>query len=487
MRGKLSPGQRAQLAAMGIDSRARAFNRAALAGDVDLKNVAIPKSSDELAEMLADDGQLRKVSANRAQLHAFIDAYAAKTQPFDGDLQKQIELQVQTNMAEWLKANPNENLRRLNLDVRERPSDPQRRYAAGYNRSAPGAALDAEGLFDGPADYLKHVIGYKLNTLRGPQLDKMRHLLDAYSEAVPSDGGFLVPESMRTEMLQVALESSIVRSRARVIPMDTLKVTFPMIDSTSNVSSVLGGMIAYWTEEAAELTESQARFGKIALEAWKLTLLAKLSNELLNDSMMSFTAWYEQTAPQVIRHFEDLAFMRGTGAGEPLGFLNNPATVVVAKESSQTANTIVWQNVIKMYARMLPTSLNSAVWLVSPNTFPELATMALTVGTGGSAVWLTNGASGPPMTILGRPVIVSEKMSALGTQGDIAFVDLGYYLIGDRQTLSTMASEHAAFTRDQVVLRTIERVTGRPWLQSAITPQNNSDQLSPFVELAVRA
>ena len=33
----------------------------------------------------------------------------------------------------------------------------------------------------------------------------------------------------------------------------------------------------------------------------------------------------------------------------------------------------------------------------------------------------------------------------------------------------------------------IERLDGRPWLNSAITPQNNSDTLSPFVKIAVRA
>jgi hypothetical protein len=32
--------------------------------------------------------------------------------------------------------------------------------------------------------------------------------------------------------------------------------------------------------------------------------------------------------------------------------------------------------------------------------------------------------------------------------------------------------------------RVIERVDGRPWLQSAITPQNNGATLSPFVKLA---
>jgi HK97 family phage major capsid protein len=309
---------------------------------------------------------------------------------------------------------------------------------------------------------------------------------------VPSDGGFLVPETLRAELLRVSLESSIVRSRARVIPMDTLRVHFPMIDMSSNVSSVFGGMVAYWTEEAAALVQSQAKFGKIMLEAWKLTGLAKVSNELIADSLISFTALIEQLWPQALAWFEDIAFIRGTGVGEPLGFLdggsgNNPASVSVAKETGQAADTILWENIINMYSRMLPSSLNNAVWIIAPNVFPQLATMALSVGTGGSAVWLPNGVSGPPATLLGRPVIISEKLNTLGDRGDIAFVDLSYYLIGDRQAMSTMASEHSDFANDLTAFRIIQRVTGRPWIQTAITPQYNGATLSPFVELDARA
>src|SRR3546814_17444645 len=79
-----------------------------------------------------------------------------------------------------------------------------------------------------------------------------------------------------------------------------------------------------------------------------------------------------------------------------------------------------------MYARMLPSSLERAVWIASPDTFVELATMALTVGTGGSAVWLTDGTGAPTLTLLGRPVIMTEKApGALGAVGDLSFVDLG--------------------------------------------------------------
>jgi HK97 family phage major capsid protein len=305
---------------------------------------------------------------------------------------------------------------------------------------------------------------------------------------VPSEGGFLVPETLRAELLRVSLESSVVRKRARVIPMETLRVPIPMLDSTTNNGSVFGGMIAYWTEESAALTESLARFGRVMLEANKLTGFAIAPNELLTDSLLSYVALIDQLWPEALAFFEDLGFIRGTGVGEPLGFLNNPATVVVPKQTGQPAATIMWENVVAMYSRMLPASLNRAVWYVSPDTFPQLATMALSVGTGGSAVWLNNGVSGPPATILGRPVEISEKFNTVGTQGDIVFADPGYYIIGDRQQMSARSSEEYRFANDQTAFRIIERVTGRPWIQSAITPANGStNTLSPFVELAVRS
>jgi HK97 family phage major capsid protein len=141
-----------------------------------------------------------------------------------------------------------------------------------------------------------------------------------------------------------------------------------------------------------------------------------------------------------------------------------------------------------MYARMIPSSINRAVWLASPDTFVELATMALNVGTGGSAVWLTDGVGAPVLTLLGRPVILTEKApAALGTQGDLSFVDVGMYLIGDRQMMTVDSSPHVKFTSDKTTYRMIQRNDGRPWVESAITPKNNSATLSPFVQLDDRA
>ena len=91
------------------------------------------------------------------------------------------------------------------------------------------------------------------------------------------------------------------------------------------------------------------------------------------------------------------------------------------------------------------------------------------------------------MTILGRPVIFTEKMETVGTLGDIAFVDFGYYLIGDRQVMTASSSPHFKFQTDLTAYKIIQRVDGKMWLQSAITPETGSSTMSPLVRLATRA
>lgn len=467
----------------------KAYNRAqqpaAPAGATDPERMTIPTSQAALEEMLGDSAKMQKVFADKnGAFGEFITNYARSVHNRDLTIATQVKEQTEQVLANWLRENQPEGVERIDLTPRDVAQNGHARNHL-HNPQAMGAVLDRE--FKNSADYFK-TIWHNANRTADMQA-KLGRIRNAFSSTVPSEGGFLIPEVLRAELLRVALENSVVRQRARVIPMETLRVPFPAIDATSNVSSVFGGVVGFWTEEGAALTESQAAFSRIVLDAKKLTAYTEVPNELISDSAISFQAFLDEIFPEALSFYEDIAFLKGTGVGEPLGALasGNGAIVEVAKESGQAADTIVWENIVKMYARMLPGSLDRAVWIVSPDVFPELATMALSVGTGGSAIWLNNGVGGPPMTILGRPVIVSEKTpGVLGDLGDISFVDFGFYLIGDRQVMSALSSPHFKFQNDQTAYRIIQRVDGRPWLQSSITPQNGSAALSPFVQLAER-
>jgi len=268
--------------------------------------------------------------------------------------------------------------------------------------------------------------------------------------------------------------------------MATARVKQPIIDSTSNASTVYGGLLAYSTAEEASLTASAPTFGEVVLDANKLTVLAYASGEMIQDSAVSVQGLLAQRVPETIAFKEDSLFIRGVGVGEPLGFLNSPAVVEVSARDGQEADTIVWENVVDMWSRLLPGSHNNAVWCVNHDCIPELATMALSVGTGGAPVWGGNGAQSLPQTLLGRPILYSEKMSTIGDAGDIALVDLSYYLIGDRQQLTAADSTDYKFANDQITYRFIERIDGRPSIVSAVTPNQSSSTLSAFVTLAAR-
>lgn len=453
----------------------------------------IPDNGDDLAAFLASP-KAKPYFADHDSLAGLMQAYAEKAfKPAD---REQVNDQIRAQLVELIKDQSGADVKRLNMaPVKASEADARRRFqaksVADYNPAAPGAALDEK--FKNSGDFFKSVWGMdakRANLTPADIVDKMTEIKNAYSSVVPSDGGFLIPEALRSSLLSVALESSVVRPRATVIPMESKTVPIPMIDSTTNNGSVMGGMVAYWTEEGADLVATEAKFGRVNLDAKKLTGYAEVPSELMNDSILSFAAFIDRAWPEALAFFEDRAYLTGTGVGEPLGMIGagNSAAVAVTKESGQAAATLLVENIAKMYARMLPTSLNRAVWLVTPDLLPELFTMALSVGTGGSAVYLTNGITGSPtLTILGRPVIVTEKVSVAGTRGDIAFVDLAYYLIGDRQTMSADTSTHFKFGSDKTAFRIIQRVDGRPWLQTAITPANGGPTLTPFVELETRA
>lgn len=453
-----------------------------------MSTLTTPRNADELAEMLGDETRLKQIMASRDSLQSFITDYATAQLDSDPGIEAQIKTETERQFAAIMRRNDIDWINRVNLAPQPRATG----WRHGHNPVAGGLDKHFE---NGWLDYLPAIWDKTVDPTARQRRDEIMRFQNALGSTVPSDGGFLIPERLRSELLRVSLETALVRPRARVIPMDSLTVPFPTIDSTSNASSVYGGIVGYWTEEGGALVDSSPNFGRVTLMAKKLTVYSEIPNELFQDSIISLQAFMDEAYPEAISWFEDIAFISGGGVGEPIGFLNADAAVSVAAESGQDPGTIVWENLANVYSRMLPSSLGRAVWVAHIDTFPQLATMALSVGTGGSAVWIGNGAGNavgagagaPPTTIFGRPVLFTEKVSSVGTAGDINFVDFGYYLIGDRMAMQAATSTDYKFGNDKTAMRVIERVDGQPWLKSAITPQTGSNTLSPFVKIATRS
>lgn len=446
--------------------------------------VTAADTAEAVKETLTDRGKLAELMSGGGESFAeWVEDSIKARLGRDKGITDQIKEQTEQFMINFLRENEGKEVdaiaKRLNLDnpaarTKIRPN-------TVYNKKALGAPHD--GMFPTITDFLHSISEHAHKD--ADLSSNLGKLSNSLSSVKPSDGGYLIPEILRAELLRTALERAVVRSRARVIPMDSLSVSFPTVDSTSNVSSVFGGVIGYWTEEGATLTSSQPRFGRVKLEAQKLALYTEIPNELLRDAQPALEAFISEIFPEALAWYEDVAFFAGGGVGEPLGFLNAPAAINVTRSTVVAGNNVEWVDCVNMYSQMLPQSLDRAVWLISPDVMPSLLTQTIPGGTplviGGQQ--FASGADGVRMSILGRPIIVTEKARAVGTSGDINLVDFGFYLIGDRQAMSARQSEEFRFNQDVTAFRVIERLDGRPWLAAPITPQNNGSALSPFVKL----
>jgi HK97 family phage major capsid protein len=362
---------------------------------------------------------------------------------------------------------------------------------AAYNMKAPGATIDNdESAPEDFTEFLQAIWHHRNSLVNSDELDakrdKWKKIQNSFGSVVPADGGFLIPEELRSDLLSIALENSIVRSRATVIPMSSLAVPIPSVDETSRVSSLRGGVVAYWTEEGAAITESQASFGQVRLLSKKLTAYCEAPNELISDAP-AFSSFLSTTLPEAIAFEEDYAFFTGSGVGEPLGVLDAGSTGTIATTRTSSGLAIEFADIINVFTRLLPGSYANAVWVCSPAVVSNLLSMVNVGGT--SPVWLgggqvDGGAGAPPMSILGRPLFVSEKVPTLGTRGDLGLYDFSHYLIGDRQIVQASSSPHFKFSSDKTAYKILERVDGRPWVTTALTPRNNGDTLSPYVTVA---
>lgn len=294
-------------------------------------------------------------------------------------------------------------------------------------------------------------------------------------------GGFLIPTEQLTELMSLVAERSFFRSRASVIPMTRRQITIPLLDQTGTTAGQphwFGGLKAYWTEEASQKTNSDAAFKQVVLTAWKLIMYTRASDELLDDSAVSLAAFLsgQMGFAGAIQWMEEYAFLNGTGVGQPLGVLNSGSLLTFNRT---TTGHIDYNDLTGILKRFLPNS--KGVWIVSQSAMQELLTLN---GPSGNPAYLwASAVQGAPGTLLGYPVIFTEKAPILGQVGDIGLYDLSYYLIGDRQATTVESTKFDRWAYDETSWRAVHRVDGRPWLSVAPTLQDGTTQVSPFVAL----
>jgi HK97 family phage major capsid protein len=306
----------------------------------------------------------------------------------------------------------------------------------------------------------------------------------AMGESSGVTGGYIVPPDFYTNLLAIAAEENTFRQYGFVQPMASATMQFPYLDITTAQSAgnspFFGGVIANWTAEAQQRTETEPAFKMMELKAQELSGYSISSNIILQDAAFGLEKFLFTLFGKAVAWYEEYAFLQGNGVGKPLGILNAGATIAVTRN---TPGHFYFQDLSTMLSKLLPASYTRARWYVSPTVVADL--LQLKDGANRALfVSIDQGAAKPPVwKLLNLPVQITEKIPALGTKGDVMLVDPQLYVIGDRMMLEVAASEHVNFLKNQMTWRFVQRVDGRPWLDNAITLQDGTSQVSPFVIL----
>ena len=300
------------------------------------------------------------------------------------------------------------------------------------------------------------------------------------NEAVPSQGGFLVPETVAGGLYEVMHPTGSLISLVQKDPVEGNSMTINAVDETSRVAgSRVGGIRGYWVEEAGTITASKPKFRQINLKLKKVAALAYATDEQLED-VRFMSSWLSRTVPQELRFLAEDAIFNGDGIGKPLGIVNSPALVSVTRTN---ASQVLYADILNMYSRRWA-GANDYVWLVNQDVMPQLDQL-IHNGTGSIPPRFVDYDAQGIMRMKGRPVIEVEYAATLGTAGDIVlFSPSSYQMIEKASGIQAAASIHVAFTSADQAFRFIYRCDGAPLWYSALTPFKGTNTQSPMVALS---
>ncbi len=303
-----------------------------------------------------------------------------------------------------------------------------------------------------------------------------------FHQETGSAEGRMVPPAFRQEVWEVAMEEDSLLPETDTEPTSQNSVEF-LKDETTPWGST--GIQAKWRSEGGKMEPSKLVTEGEQMRLHDLYAFVTATDEILTDAPRLAIRLTKKSGA-AIRWKVNNAISNGSGAGQPLGYLKSNALVSVAKETSQTADTVVAANVAKMYARII-NPLNSA-WYINQDVLPQLMVMTL----GNQPIWTppsTGFTNAPGGLLFGRPVRFNESCGTVGDKGDIQLVNLknGYYTITSDAGIQFASSMHLFFDYGLQAFRWTFRLNGQPYLSKPISPKNGSNTRSHFVTLDERS
>lgn len=373
-------------------------------------------------------------------------------------------------------------------DSLESPNDPETRPGPQNMIKGSGITMRDKDRFGSLGEQLCAII----NAGRpNGKVDPRLYNAAGMNETVPAEGGFLIQQDFATKTYEDIFDNGMIAGKCQKIPISgpSNGTVINGFDETSRISTTAGGVKIYWADEAEEKTTSKPKFRRVELNLKKMIGMCYLTDEMIMDA-----ATIQATVSNAFRLAMDFtlqeAIVNGTGAGQPLGVINSGCLVTVPKETGQPADTLMSENIIKMYSRRFAGLTGNYEWYYNQDIEPQLFMMSAAVGTGGIPVFMPPGglSDTPYARILGRPAYAIEQCQTLGTEGDIILADFrDGYLLAEKGGLQSDMSIHVRFAYDETALRFVMRVDGQTWRATPLTPNKGANTQSHFISLAERA
>ena len=281
-----------------------------------------------------------------------------------------------------------------------------------------------------------------------------KRISNVLQEGVDANGGYLVPDEYDSRLIDGLTEENIFRKLGTTIKTSG--------EHKINIAATKPA--AAWIEEGGALTFGDATFAQIMLDAHKLHVAVKVTEELLYDNAFNLESYILTQFAKALANTEEDAFFNGDGVGKPLGIFSavgGGQVGVTTSGVSITADEVI--NLV--YALKRPYRKN-AVFITNDQTLSVLRKLK----DGNSAyIWQPSYQAGEPDRLLGYPVYTSAYVPTIEAgKPVVAFGDYSYYNIGDRGSRSFSELKELFAGNGMVGYVAKERVDGKLVLPEAV-------------------
>ena len=281
-----------------------------------------------------------------------------------------------------------------------------------------------------------------------------RNVSNVLQEGVDADGGYLVPEELDRKLVEKLNEENIFRGFADIITTG----------GERKINIADGDPAASWIEEGGALVFSDAKFKQITLDAHKLHVAIKVTEELLYDNVFNLESYIVKKFAQALSNAEEDAFLNGNGEGKPVGIFDATDGGTIA-EVLNTAS-IKTDDLLNLIYDLKRPYRKKARFIMNDKTIGAIRKLK---DNNGAYLWQPSVQAGEPDKILGYPVHTSAFCPQMEAgKPFIAFGDFSYYKIGDRGTRSFAELKELFAGNGMVAFVAKERVDGKLTLPEAI-------------------